>query len=82
MLSNTLRLNFCYLKIIHILQPRYHPKIVGYILKNKPKSECVCIHEIMRLIVMKMKMKNRSHRYNLIGLDMDANIVNKRSVSV
>ena len=29
---------------------------------------------------MKIKMKNRSHRYDL-GLDMDTNIVNIRSVS-
>ena len=27
MLSNTLRLNFCYLKIIHILHPHYYLKI-------------------------------------------------------
>ena len=33
-LSNTLRLNFCYLKIIPYLRPRYHPKMIGYILKN------------------------------------------------
>ena len=32
MLSNTLSLNFCYLKIIRILHPRYHPKIIGDIL--------------------------------------------------
>ena len=64
MLSNTLRLNFYYLKIIHILHPRYHPKIIGHILKNKQKNKCVCIHEIMRLIIMKMKMKKRSHRYD------------------
>ena len=38
MLSNTLRLNFCYLKIIHILYPRYHPKIIGHMLKNKEKK--------------------------------------------
>ena len=67
MLSSTLRLNFCYLKIIHILHPRYHPKIIGHILKNKQKNKCVCIHEIIRLIIMKMKMKmkNRSHRYDI-----------------
>ena len=34
MLSNTLRLNFCYLKIIHILHTLYHPKTMGHILKN------------------------------------------------
>ena len=40
---------------------------MGHILKNKQKDECVCIHEIIRLIIMKMKikMKNRSHRYNI-----------------
>ena len=58
-----LRLNVSYLKITHILHPRYHPKIIGHILKNK----CVCIHRIIRLIIikMKMKMKNRSHRYGI-----------------
>ena len=66
MLSNTLRLNFCYLKTIHILLPRYHPKTLGHILKNKQKSKLVCIHKIIRLIIMRMKMKlkNRSHRYD------------------
>ena len=66
MLSNTLRVNFCYLKTIHILHPCYHPKIIGHILKNKQKNKCVCIHEIIRFIVMKMKMKMKNilHRYN------------------
>ena len=35
MLSNTLRLNFCYLEVAHILHLRYHPKITEHILKNK-----------------------------------------------
>ena len=67
MLSNTLRLNFCYLKIIHILHQRYHLKIIGHILKNKQKNKCFCIDWIIRLIIMKMKMKikNRSNRYNM-----------------
>ena len=67
MLSNTLRLNFCYLKYIHILHPRYHPKIIVHILKNKEKNKCVCIHEIIRWIIMKMKtkMKNTSNRYDI-----------------
>ena len=61
MLSNTPRLNFCYLKIIHILHHRYDPKIMGHILKNKEKNKLVCsIHEIIRLIVMKMKMKMKT----------------------
>ena len=63
MLSNTLRLNFCYLKIIHIFDQCYHPKVIEHILKNKQKNKCVCIHEIIRLTIM--KMKNRSHRYDV-----------------
>ena len=41
MLSNTLRLNFCCLKIIHIPHPRYYPKITVHILKNKQKKKYV-----------------------------------------
>ena len=46
MLSNTLRLNFCYLKIIHILYPLYHPIIRGHILKDKIASvkKQVCLY--------------------------------------
>ena len=49
---------------VHILHPRYHPKMIGDILKNKQKNKCVFIHKIIRLIIMKMKikMKNRSYR--------------------
>ena len=67
MLSNTLRLNFCYLKIISILHPHYHPKIIGYTLKIKQNNKCVCIHETIRLImmIMKMNIKNRSQRYGI-----------------
>ena len=74
MLSNTLRLNFYYLKIVLILHPRYHPKIIGHILKNRQKKECLCIRAINHNEI-KMKMKNRSHR-NDLGLDMNTNIVN------
>ena len=45
MLSNALRLNFCYLKIIHVLHPRYDPKMTLYILKNKQKKKYVCKNE-------------------------------------
>ena len=37
-LSNTLRLNFLHLKIIHFLHPRYQLKIIGDILKNVQKT--------------------------------------------
>ena len=47
MISNTLRLNLCYLKITHILHPHHHPKMIGHILKNKQKNMYVCI--LMRL---------------------------------
>ena len=85
MLSNTLRLNFCYLKI-QVIHSHYHPKKLGHILKNKQKNKCVCIHEIVRLIIMKMKvkMKSRSHRYDMNKpiLDMDTNIVNVKCIDV
>ena len=67
MLSNILWLNVCNLKIIHILHPRYHPKIMGHTLKNKQKNNGVCILGNIRLIIlkMKMKMKKRSYRYDI-----------------
>ena len=52
MLGNILRVNFSYLKIIHILHPLYHPKILGLILKNKQKSQFVFTDEIARLVTM------------------------------
>ena len=36
-LSSTLRLNFCYLKIICFVHPRYHSKLIGDIIKNVQK---------------------------------------------
>ena len=59
-------IEFLLFEIIDILHQRFHPKIIGHILKNKQKNNYVCIHEIIRLIIMKMKMKmkNRSHRYD------------------
>ena len=54
---STLRLNYCYLKIIHILHSSYHLKIIGHILKTKQTNKCVCIHDITQLIIMKMKVK-------------------------
>ena len=33
-LSNTLKLNFLYLKFVSLLHPRYHLKMIGDILKN------------------------------------------------
>ena len=60
-------MNFYYLKIIHILHSSCYSVIIGRILKKKQQNTFVCIHEIMRLIVMKMKLKmtNRSHRYDI-----------------
>ena len=46
MLSNNLRLNFFYLKNIHILHQSYHSKIIGDILKNKQNNKYVRIHTI------------------------------------
>ena len=45
MLSNTPRLNFYYLKIMHVLHPSYYPKIIVHILKNEQKKKYVCKNE-------------------------------------
>ena len=58
-LSKTLRLNICYLKIIHILHTRYHRKIIGYIFKKQAKEK-VRVYSwdyTVNLLKMKMKMK-------------------------
>ena len=34
-ISNTLKLNFCYLKSISVRRQRYHSKIIGHILKEQ-----------------------------------------------
>ena len=64
---------------------RSHLLKVRHILKTKQKNKYVCIHEIIRLMIMKikMKMKNRSHRYDIeLSIDMDTNIVNIKSISL
>ena len=67
MLSKTLRLNFCYLKIIHSLHASYYPKEIGDVQKNKQENKFFCIRDIIRLVIMKMKMKMkiRSHKYDI-----------------
>ena len=59
---------------------------MGHILKSKQKNKCVCIHEIMQLIMIKVKMKMKEDHIDTIqtdpGLDMDTNIVNIRNVLV
>ena len=45
-LSNTLRLNFLYLKIFRLFHPCYHPKIIADTLKNVQKTS---VFVLMRL---------------------------------
>ena len=64
MLSNSLRLNFCYFKIIHFLHPRYYSKIIGDILKKCTKKQ-VCLFERNYMIKdneNEAKTENRSHK--------------------
>ena len=47
-------LNFCKLKIIRFLHPRYHPKKIGDILKNVQKQVFVykylfCLDEVIMI---------------------------------
>ena len=51
--------------------------------KNKQKNKYICIHEITRLIIMKMKKDHIDTTKIHLGQDMDTNtIINIRSVSV
>ena len=43
MLSNTLRLEFCCLSIIHVLHPHYCLKVIGHTLKKQAKEQ-VCLY--------------------------------------
>ena len=45
-LSNTLRLNFCYLKIICFFHPGYQQKIIGGILKNEQKTSASALMKV------------------------------------
>ena len=73
MLSSTQGWTFAIWKIltffIHvILQNWYSSSTLSSkidILKNNQKNKCFCIHEIIRLNITKMKMKNGSHRYDI-----------------
>ena len=60
-LSNTLRLNFCYLKIIRFLHTRYHPEIIGDILKNVQKTSTSSMSMINEN-EMRLTMTNRSQQ--------------------
>ena len=79
MLSNTMKLNLPF-------ENYSHSSITLSSKSNRTYSKKEHSHEIMRLIIMKMKikMKNRWHKYDIIdqGLDTDTNIVNIKSVSV
>ena len=83
-LSNTLRLNFSYLRGIRFLHPCYHPKEIGHIKNNVQKYKCGCFNEIMSLITMKMKIKIKKHPrdtpYIDPGLDINASILNIKCV--
>ena len=84
MLSNALRMNFCHMKIIYTFHLRYYPNIIGHILGNKQKNNCVCIHDIIRFIIMKMKMqmKNRSHRYDINRLTIPDKIFGTKCINL
>ena len=65
---------------------RHHPKVIGMAYSRKcEKSKCVCFNEvILSIMKMKIKMKKRSHRYDLLDvyLDMNLKILNIKCVWV
>ena len=46
MLSNPLRLNVYYLKIIRIVHPHFYPKIIRHALKNKQNNMYVDTYKV------------------------------------
>ena len=81
MLSNTLILNFCYLKIIHVLHQRYHPKVTGHILKNKQMNKFV----FMRLYDNHNENEDENKKIDHTDptqIDLNLDIVNIKSVSI
>ena len=63
-LSNTLRLTFRCLKIIHFFHPRYYPKRYS---KKRTKNKCVCFKDVIWLMAMiiRLKMKSIIQRYGI-----------------
>ena len=83
-LSKTLRLNFCYLKIIHFSLIMLSSKTNMTYTKKCVKNRCICFNKILCLIIekMRLKMKNGSHgsNTNRTWQDMDTNILNIKCV--
>ena len=67
-LSYTLRLNFCYLKNICFLYPRYHSRIIEHILKSIKMDKSIYFNVIIWRFILKMAMKmgkrTQSHNIN------------------
>ena len=61
-LSKIQRLNFWRFKIIRIFHPRYQPRVIWRILKNKQKNKRICV----RLFIMKMKIKMKKDHKDTI----------------
>ena len=80
MISNTLRLNFCYYSHTSFTVLSKNNRTYS---KKKKKKMGVCIYGIIWLIIVKMmmKMKNRPRRHD-INSPRSRNIVNIRIVSV
>ena len=78
MLSSARRLKFSFLKIIHILHSRYHPKIIGHILKKAKKQACLyswdyaiwCFNQNIIMLylieILIIKMEHQNNMWNLL----------------
>ena len=64
-LTNILRLNICFLNVIHFLQASHHPKIVEDILKNIQKTSASLLMRLLKTMKMTLKMKNMSNIDNI-----------------
>ena len=78
MLSYTLRLNFCYLKIIHIPHTSHNPKTIRHILKNKQKNKCLFSGDCT-INQWKWRWKWKTDHE---GIDTNTNVINIKNVSI
>ena len=79
-ISNILAWTFAIWKLLTVF---IYARMRTHAFSNKLKNKCVCIHEIIWVIMMKMKMKNGSHRYiNRPRSRHGHKIVNIKSLSV
>ena len=85
-LSNTLSLNFRFLKTICYLYPRYHPETIDDILKNAHTKTATVLITLYDKWQWKWSWKGKIDHMDVtqidLGLDINTNIPNIKCVSI